>query len=170
MRVEVRARMRARARVSKRVGGSSGAHQGRGRRLEGLQPCGGNRGHVDVRVAVHDLVGEHAADAGTGEDADGVEASGDVVVAQLGRLADDGRQVGRERLGAAEELLGAHLETRGHAPHGLLEKRRDPLPIWIELAEGEGVRHALDRPRRGVGLEEANLDRATPRLRLRVWV
>ena len=169
MRVEVRARMRARARVSKRVGGSSGAHQGRGRRLEGLQPCGGNRGHVDVRVAVHDLVSEHTADAGPGQNADGVEAGGDVVVAQLGRLAYDGRQVGRERLGAAEELLGAHLETRGHAPHGLLEKRRDPLPIWIELAEGEGVRHALDRPRRGVGLEEANLDRVRCRLRLRVW-
>ena len=116
-------------------------------------------------MVVHDLVGEHAADAGPGQNADGVETGGDVVVAQLGHLAYDGRQVGRERLWPAEELPGAHLEARGHAPHGLLEIRRDPLPVGIELAEGEGVRHSLDRPRRGIGLEEANLDRARLRLR-----
>ena len=66
-------------------------------------------GDVDVGPAVDDPVRHHAAEAAAGEDADRVEPRGDEVVLQLGRLADDRREIGREALGAAEELLHAGL-------------------------------------------------------------
>ena len=77
--------------------------------LIGVQPVDVEGGHVHVGRAVDDPVGEQAADAAAGEDADGVEPRGDEVVLELGRLADDGAQVGREALRAAEELLDAGL-------------------------------------------------------------
>ena len=81
-----------------------------GVRLVGVQAIDVEAGDVDVGPAVDDPVREHAAEAAAGEDADRVEPRGDEVVLQLGRLADDRLQVGREALRAAEELPHAGLE------------------------------------------------------------
>ena len=112
--------------------------------------------HVDARVAVHDPVGHDAADATAAENSDRVEARSDEVVVELGRLADDGLEVGREALGPAEEFLDARLEGDGHAAHRLLQVGPHAVPVGRDLAEGEVVRDAPDVPRRAHRLEQAD--------------
>ena len=100
---------------AERLDGARAAVLGVG--LVAVQAVDVDAGDVDVGAAVDDPVRQHAAEAAAGEDADRVEAGGDEVVLQLGRLADDRAQVGREALRAAEELLDAGLERdRARAP------------------------------------------------------
>ena len=81
---------------------------------------------------------------------------GDEVVLQLGRLADDRLQVGREALRAAEELLDAGLDRDRHARHRLLDVRAHAIPVGLDLAEREVVGDAADVPRRADRLEQAD--------------
>ena len=99
-------------------------------------------GDVDVRQAVHDPVRHDAAEAAAGEDADRVQSGRDEVTAQLGRLADDRLQVGREAFGTAEEFLHADLGRDRHARHRGLEVRRHAVPIGRQV----DVRHVVGMP------------------------
>ena len=98
----------------------------------------------------------HAPDAAAGQDADRVQPGGDEVVAQLGRLADDRLQVGREALRPAEELADADVERDRHAAHRLLDVRPHAIPVGADLAEREVGRDAVDLPRRAHRLEQAD--------------
>src|SRR5262249_39442496 len=69
-----------------------------------MQPVDVHGRDIDVRAAADDPLREGAADAATGKDADRVQPGSYEEVPKLRRLADDRQQVGREALGAAEEL------------------------------------------------------------------
>jgi hypothetical protein len=99
--------------------------------------------------------GHQPADAAAGEDAQGVEARGDEKVAQLGRFAHQRREVGREALGAAEELAHAGASGGGHALEGVLHEGHHAVDVGLDLAEGELLGNAVQRPGRGHGLEDA---------------
>ena len=110
-------------------------------------------GDVDVGAPVDNPVCERAPDAAAAENADRIQSRRDEIVANLGRLAEAWREIGREALGSAKELLHARVERRGHALHCRLEERRHPFPIRIDLAEREIVRDRIDVPRRAYRFE-----------------
>ena len=149
--------------LARRVGGVHGAEDlGRPvaavRRLELVGAEAGDvpRGDVDVGQPGDDPVREHAAEPAGGQHADGVHAGGDEVVADARRLADGRHQVGRERLGAAEERPHPDLEGDRHPGHRGLEERRHPVPVGLQRGERRGRRDAVDGPRGGARLEEAD--------------
>ena len=111
-------------------------------------------GDVDVGPAVDDPLRHDAAHATAGEDADRVHAGRNEVVVEAGRLADDGREVRRERLRAAEEGADARLQRDRHPLHRPLDVGAHPVPVGRDLPEREVVRDALDLPRRADRLEE----------------
>ena len=86
-----------------------------GIRLVAVQAIDVEAGDVDVGPAVDDPVREHAAEAAAGEDADRVEAGGDEVVLELGRLADDRRRSGVKLSGPQKNLrtpVSSEIGTR----------------------------------------------------------
>ena len=123
--------------------------------LIGVQPVDVHAGDVDVRPAIDDPVRDDAADAAAGQDADGVEAGRDEVVAELGSLAEHRRQVRREALRPAEELADPDFRRDRNPGHRLFQERAHPIPVRRQLAEGEVGRDPVDLPRRADRLEHA---------------
>ena len=113
-------------------------------------------GDVDLRVAAHDPLGHHPAEAATGEDADRVQPGGHEVVGDLGRLAHDGGEVGGEALRAAEERADAGLGADGHPAHGPLDVRAHPVPVGLQRCERHVVGDGAHVPRRAHRLEQAD--------------
>ena len=113
-------------------------------------------GHIGVGRAVDDPVRKQAADAAAGEDADRIQPSGDEVILELGRFADDRAQVGREALRTAEEFLDPGFERDRNAAHRLFQIGRHAIPIGWNLAEGEILRNSVDMPWRADRLEQAD--------------
>ncbi len=62
--------------------------------------------------------------------------------------------VGREALRTGEQLADPHLLEDREGFHGRLKERGEPVPVAGDLPEGEGIRHTLDLPGRGDGLEQ----------------
>ena len=89
-------------------------------------------------------------------DAEGVEAGADEEVPHLGRLAEDEVAVGREALGAVDELLDAGRLQRRDAAEGELHDRLEMVPVVLEELEGEVVGDAALGPGPGVGLVAAH--------------
>ena len=100
--------------------------------------------------------GQRLAGAAGGLDADGVEAGGDEEVLQLGRLAEQIAVVGREAFGAVEEGVDAGARQDRQARHGLLQLRRDVIPVVGQGEEFGVVGDAVDAPGLRPGLEEAD--------------
>ena len=149
--------------LARRVGGVHRAEDlGRAvasvRRLELVGAEAGDvpRGDVDVGQPGDDPVRQHPAEAAGREHADGVHAGRDEVVADARRLADGGREVGGERLRPAEERAHTDLEGDRHPGHRLLQERAHPVPVGLQRGERRRPRDAVDRPGRGVRLEEAD--------------
>jgi hypothetical protein len=111
-------------------------------------------------------------DAATSQDADRVEAGRDEVVAQLGRLAEDRRQVRREALGPAEERADPNLLRTRNPLHGGREVWRHPVPVGRQLPKGERVGNTLHLPWRADRLKEAEHEAAAllPEVPVRAWI
>ena len=120
------------------------------------EPVDVEAGDVDVGLAVDDPLRDDPAEAAGRQHADGVHAGGDEVAAGARRLADGRRQVGRERLRPAEERADADLQRHRHAGHRRLQERAHPVPVGLERGEREAGRDALEVPRGGARLEEAD--------------
>ena len=122
--------------------------------LVAMQPVDVQAGDVDVGAPGDDPVRQRPAESAAGQDADRVQPGCDEVVPQLGRLADHRRQVGGERLGAAEELPHPQVKGHRHPAHRLLQVGPHPVPVRRDLAEREVGRSALHLPRRALSLEQ----------------
>ena len=126
------------------------------RRLVGLGAVGRVAREVHRRHPGRDPVGEHVADAPAEQDAERVEAAGEEEPGALGRLAEEWVDVGGEGLRAAEELAHPDVRQRGDARHRQGDVGLDAGVVGLDLAEGEVRRRAVEHPRRGDGLEQAD--------------
>src|SRR6185369_9634108 len=99
-----------------------------------------DRPQIHGRLAPDDPLRERAPGAARGGDAVGVEARADEEAGQLRRLAEDERAVGREGLGAVDELDDADVLERGDARERLLHERLEVLPVRVEELEVEVAR------------------------------
>ena len=113
---------------------------------------------VDLRLAVHDPLGHHLADAARARQAVRAKAGGHEEPAHLG-LAEAELAVGRERLRAVDQLRHIHVGHRRDAQlrvlHDLLEAvpvlfqepavevGRDPVEAGAVMREGPGGAVAL---------------------------
>ena len=111
---------------------------------------------VDVGPAVDDPLGDDPAQATGGQHPHRVEPGADEVAVDAGRLADRRGEVGREGLGPAEERADADRLDDGDAGDRALDEGPHAVPVGRDGAEGEVPRDAVDVPRRGDRLEEAD--------------
>src|SRR5262249_38403055 len=101
-----------------------------------------------------------STDAAAGDDADRVETGSDEEVLQLGGLADERLQVGREAFRSAEELAYARIHRDRHTLHRALDVGAHAIPVGLDLAEREISGYAFDTPWRADRLEQADHEAA----------
>ena len=129
-------------------------------RLELVRPVDPDRGDVERRVLLDQPLRHHVAEPAAGQDADRVEAAGEVEVVDLGRLAEHRRQVVGEALRPAEERADAGVLERREAPHRHLEERRQPVPVGREHRERAVARRSVECPGLGDRLEHPDEEAA----------
>ena len=83
------------------------------------------------------------------------EARRDPEAPDVGRPEDE-LAVGRERLGAVDELDDPHLRERRHADDRVLHQLLEPRPVLVEQPAVEVVRDPVEAPRRAVPLVAAH--------------
>ena len=122
--------------------------------LEGEHPAQVVGGEVERRVALVHPLRARLADSARGDDSDGVQAAGDVEVAELGGFAHVELVVVGEALGAAEEAPPAHLPEQGHPLHRIGEDRHELVfHVARKLVEAEVLRNRVEPDGSCIGLE-----------------
>jgi len=101
-------------------------------------------------------MGHEAAQPTPSKDTDGVETGGNEVVLQLRGLSHHRAQVGGEALGSAKELPDPRFQRYWDPLHRPLHIGSHPLPIRLDLPEGEVLRHPIHHPGGTHRLEEAD--------------
>src|SRR5438445_4834065 len=118
-----------------------------------------HRPKVNRGLSFDDPFGKIFSRSAGARDADGVEAGGDEQISQFRRLAQDEVVVGRETLRPVDEPGELAGFQRGDAPLAVLERLRKFFPVRLQELKREIVRHTLEPPRFGKGLERAEHDR-----------
>ncbi len=124
--------------------------------LELVRPVHADAGDVERRVLLDQPLRHHVAEPAAGQDADGVEAAGEVQAVDLGRLPEHRREVVGEALRPAEEGADPGVLESGEAPHRDLEERRQPVPVGREHGERAVARRAVQGPGLPDRLEHAD--------------
>ena len=114
---------------------------------------------VPLRLAVDDPLRHDLADPARPGQAVRAEPRGDPETRHL-RLAEDEFAVGRERLGAVEELLDLGLLHRGHAPDGALHQLLEALVVPGQELRLEALGNAVEAERCGIALVAAHHETA----------
>ena len=112
-------------------------------RLKGLKTVDIQLGHVEIGKSIDDPVGNQPTNPTALQDAEGVEPSRHEEVPQFGRLSHQGREVGGEALGAAEELPNRGFTRSGNPLEGVLEIRDHPIHVRIEVGKRKRARHPV---------------------------
>ena len=97
-------------------------------------------------------LGQRLPGAATGSNAERIEASTDVEVAQLRCLAKDEVAVGSEALRTVDQGANASVGQLRNAAHRELHDRRKVIEVAVEQLKLERARNAVDRPRNRVWL------------------
>ncbi len=122
---------------------------------------------VPGRLAVHDPVGQHHADAAGAGDPVRAEPRRHEEAVHLGRPQEE-LAVGRERLGPVDHPGDAGVAERRHQGLRVLGDRREPVPVFGQEAVVEvGGGAVLHHPRGGVAFVAAH-DEPAARLRSEV--
>ena len=115
---------------------------------------------VHRRFAVEDPLRHERADATGQQDAERVEPARGEEPAELGCLAQQRSDVGREALRPAEELADAGVVQRREPVHRIRQESGHPVPVGRKHGEPEVLRDPIEGPRRGLRLEQPDEDAA----------